>query len=156
LSPSPRSSPFSTLTQADIAAAFRLNYHPPDNSNGSAPLLFSLSNAFRLCPERGALPLGQDTGAPRLHLGDDVGGYQANPAGAGVRRARRGLICNGNFLARDLLLPELRFAFVSVGAMGVNHVATSHTTADRLRSAAEAEKDREAKESYLRRLCRLD
>jgi hemolysin activation/secretion protein len=38
--------------QADIAVAFPLSYRAPDNSSRSARLLFSLSNAFRLCPER--------------------------------------------------------------------------------------------------------
>ncbi|HEX9469320.1 MAG TPA: POTRA domain-containing protein [Bradyrhizobium sp.] len=40
--------------QADIAVAFPLSYRAPDNSSRSARLLFSLSNAFRLCPERGS------------------------------------------------------------------------------------------------------
>jgi hemolysin activation/secretion protein len=39
--------------QADIAVAFPLSYRAPDNSSRSARLLFSLSNAFRYCPERG-------------------------------------------------------------------------------------------------------
>jgi hemolysin activation/secretion protein len=39
--------------QADIAVAFPLSYRAPDNSSRSARLLFSLSKAFRLCPERG-------------------------------------------------------------------------------------------------------
>jgi hemolysin activation/secretion protein len=38
--------------QADVAVAFPLSYRAPDNSTRSARLLFSLSNAFRLCPER--------------------------------------------------------------------------------------------------------
>jgi hemolysin activation/secretion protein len=38
--------------QADIAVAFPLSYRAPDNSSRSARLLFSLSNAFKLCPER--------------------------------------------------------------------------------------------------------
>jgi hemolysin activation/secretion protein len=38
--------------QADIAVAFPLSYRAPDNSTRSARLLFSLSSAFRLCPER--------------------------------------------------------------------------------------------------------
>jgi hemolysin activation/secretion protein len=38
--------------QADIAVAFPLSYRAPDNSSRSARLLFSLSNAFRLCPEK--------------------------------------------------------------------------------------------------------
>jgi hemolysin activation/secretion protein len=36
--------------QADIAVAFPLSYRAPDNSSRSARLLFSLSNAFKLCP----------------------------------------------------------------------------------------------------------
>jgi hemolysin activation/secretion protein len=38
--------------QADIAVAFPLSYRAPDNSSRSARLLFSLSNALKLCPER--------------------------------------------------------------------------------------------------------
>jgi hemolysin activation/secretion protein len=38
--------------QADVAVAFPLSYRAPDNSSRSARLLFSLSSAFRLCPER--------------------------------------------------------------------------------------------------------
>jgi hemolysin activation/secretion protein len=38
--------------QADIAVAFPLSYRAPDNSSRSARLLFSLSNSFRLCPDR--------------------------------------------------------------------------------------------------------
>ncbi len=38
--------------QADVAVAFPLSYRAPDNSSRSARLLFSLSNAFKLCPER--------------------------------------------------------------------------------------------------------
>ena len=38
--------------QADLAVAVPLSYRAPDNSTRSARLLFSLSNAFRLCPER--------------------------------------------------------------------------------------------------------
>jgi len=38
--------------RADIAVAFPLSYRAPDNSSRSARLLFSLSNAFKLCPER--------------------------------------------------------------------------------------------------------
>jgi hemolysin activation/secretion protein len=37
--------------QADIAVAFPLSYRAPDNSSRSARLLFSLSNAFQLCPQ---------------------------------------------------------------------------------------------------------
>jgi hemolysin activation/secretion protein len=37
---------------ADVAVAAPLNYRSPDNSSRSARVLFSLSNAFRLCPER--------------------------------------------------------------------------------------------------------
>jgi hemolysin activation/secretion protein len=37
--------------QADIAVAFPLSYRAPDNSSRSARLLFSLSSAFRACPE---------------------------------------------------------------------------------------------------------
>ena len=39
--------------QADIAVAFPLSYRAPDNSERSARLLFSISNALKLCPERG-------------------------------------------------------------------------------------------------------
>jgi len=39
--------------QADIGVAFPLSYRAPDNSMRSARLLFSLSNALKLCPERG-------------------------------------------------------------------------------------------------------
>jgi hemolysin activation/secretion protein len=38
--------------RADLAVAFPLSYRAPDNSSRSARLLFSLSSAFRLCPER--------------------------------------------------------------------------------------------------------
>jgi hemolysin activation/secretion protein len=38
--------------QADIAVAFPLSYRAPDNSSRGARLLFSLSSAFKLCPER--------------------------------------------------------------------------------------------------------
>jgi hemolysin activation/secretion protein len=38
--------------RADIAVAVPLGYRAPDNSSRSARLLFSLSNTFRLCPER--------------------------------------------------------------------------------------------------------
>jgi hypothetical protein len=38
--------------QADIAVAFPLSYRAPDNERRSARVLFSLSNAFKLCPER--------------------------------------------------------------------------------------------------------
>jgi hemolysin activation/secretion protein len=39
--------------QADIGVAFPLSYRAPDNSMRTARLLFSLSNALKLCPERG-------------------------------------------------------------------------------------------------------
>jgi hemolysin activation/secretion protein len=39
--------------QADIAVAFPLGYRAPENSMRTARLLFSLSSAFRACPERG-------------------------------------------------------------------------------------------------------
>jgi hemolysin activation/secretion protein len=39
--------------QADVGVAFPLSYRAPDNSTRSARLLFSLSNALKLCPERG-------------------------------------------------------------------------------------------------------
>jgi hemolysin activation/secretion protein len=39
--------------QADIGVAFPLSYRAPDNSTRSARLLFSLSSALKLCPERG-------------------------------------------------------------------------------------------------------
>jgi hemolysin activation/secretion protein len=38
--------------RADIAVAAPLSYRAPDNTARSARVLFSLSNAFRLCPER--------------------------------------------------------------------------------------------------------
>jgi len=38
--------------RADIGVAFPLSYRAPDNERRSARLLFSLSNALRLCPER--------------------------------------------------------------------------------------------------------
>ena len=38
--------------RADIAVAAPLSYRAPDNTTRSARVLFSLSNAFRLCPER--------------------------------------------------------------------------------------------------------
>jgi hemolysin activation/secretion protein len=39
--------------QADIGVAFPLSYRAPDNSMRTARLLFSISNALKLCPERG-------------------------------------------------------------------------------------------------------
>ncbi len=39
--------------QADIGVAFPLSYRAPDNSTRSARLLFSVSNALKLCPARG-------------------------------------------------------------------------------------------------------
>ncbi len=39
--------------QADIGVAFPLSYRAPDNDTRSARLLFSISNAIKLCPERG-------------------------------------------------------------------------------------------------------
>ncbi|HEY3679475.1 MAG TPA: ShlB/FhaC/HecB family hemolysin secretion/activation protein [Bradyrhizobium sp.] len=44
---------FSEDLQADIAVAFPLSYRAPDNSERSARVLFSVSNALKLCPERG-------------------------------------------------------------------------------------------------------
>src|SRR5712671_1170520 len=38
--------------RADIAVAVPLGYRAPDNSSRSARLLFSVSNSFKLCPER--------------------------------------------------------------------------------------------------------
>ena len=38
--------------RADVAVAVPLGYRAPDNSSRSARLLFSLSNSFKLCPER--------------------------------------------------------------------------------------------------------
>ncbi len=38
--------------QADIGVAFPLSYRAPDNSSRSARLLFSLSTAFKPCPQR--------------------------------------------------------------------------------------------------------
>jgi hemolysin activation/secretion protein len=42
--------------QADIGVAFPLSYRAPDNDRRSARLLFSVSNALKLCPERGRGP----------------------------------------------------------------------------------------------------
>src|SRR5215470_7741626 len=39
--------------RADIGVAFPLSYRAPDNEARNARLLFSISNAFKLCPERG-------------------------------------------------------------------------------------------------------
>jgi hemolysin activation/secretion protein len=39
--------------QADLGAAVPLSYRAPDNERRSARFLFTLSSAFRLCPERG-------------------------------------------------------------------------------------------------------
>ena len=39
--------------RADIGVAFPLGYRAPDNDMRSARLLFSLSSALRLCPEKG-------------------------------------------------------------------------------------------------------
>jgi hemolysin activation/secretion protein len=39
--------------QADIGVAFPLSYRAPDNTRRDARLLFSLSNALKLCPARG-------------------------------------------------------------------------------------------------------
>jgi hemolysin activation/secretion protein len=39
--------------QADIGVAFPLSYRAPDNDTRSARFLFSVSNAIKLCPERG-------------------------------------------------------------------------------------------------------
>ena len=38
---------------ADIGVAFPLSYRAPDNDTRSARFLFSVSNAIKLCPERG-------------------------------------------------------------------------------------------------------
>ena len=38
--------------QADVGVAFPLSYRAPDNSARSARVLFSLSSALKLCPER--------------------------------------------------------------------------------------------------------
>ncbi|CAN5417708.1 POTRA domain-containing protein [soil metagenome] len=38
--------------RADLGVAFPLSYRAPDNDTRSARLLFSLSSAFRLCPEK--------------------------------------------------------------------------------------------------------
>jgi hemolysin activation/secretion protein len=38
--------------RADIGVGVPLSYRSPTNDNRSPTLLFSLSNAFRLCPER--------------------------------------------------------------------------------------------------------
>jgi hypothetical protein len=39
--------------RADIGVAFPLSYRAPDNRRRDARLLFSVSNALKLCPERG-------------------------------------------------------------------------------------------------------
>jgi hemolysin activation/secretion protein len=39
--------------QADLGVGFPLSYRAPDNERRSARFLFSLSNALKLCPERG-------------------------------------------------------------------------------------------------------
>ena len=39
--------------RADVGVAFPLSYRAPDNDRRSARLLFSFSNALKLCPERG-------------------------------------------------------------------------------------------------------
>jgi hemolysin activation/secretion protein len=39
--------------RADLGVAFPLSYRAPDNERRSARLLFSISNALKLCPERG-------------------------------------------------------------------------------------------------------
>jgi hemolysin activation/secretion protein len=39
--------------RADVGVAFPLSYRAPDNERRSARLLFSFSNALKLCPERG-------------------------------------------------------------------------------------------------------
>jgi hemolysin activation/secretion protein len=39
--------------RADIGVAFPLSYRAPGNESRNARLLFSISNAFRLCPEKG-------------------------------------------------------------------------------------------------------
>jgi hemolysin activation/secretion protein len=39
--------------RADIGVALPLSYRAPDNERRGARLLFSLSNALSLCPERG-------------------------------------------------------------------------------------------------------
>jgi hemolysin activation/secretion protein len=44
---------FSDDLQADIGVAFPLSYRAPDNTTRSARFLFSVSNALKLCPERG-------------------------------------------------------------------------------------------------------
>ena len=41
--------------QADLAVAFPLSYRAPDNSSRSARLLFSLSSAFKACPQANCL-----------------------------------------------------------------------------------------------------
>ena len=38
--------------RADVGVAFPLSYRAPDNDRRSARLLFSVSNALKLCPER--------------------------------------------------------------------------------------------------------
>jgi hypothetical protein len=39
--------------QADLGVAVPLSYRAPDNERRSPRFLFTLSSAFRLCPERG-------------------------------------------------------------------------------------------------------
>ncbi|MFX8067514.1 hypothetical protein ABTK78_20730, partial [Acinetobacter baumannii] len=39
--------------QADFGVAVPLSYRAPDNERRSPRFLFTLSSAFRLCPERG-------------------------------------------------------------------------------------------------------
>jgi hemolysin activation/secretion protein len=39
--------------QADLGVAFPLSYRAPDNTTRTARFLFSVSNALKLCPERG-------------------------------------------------------------------------------------------------------
>jgi len=49
-------------------------------------------------------------GSGSFSLGENspiAGSYRANPAGADIISARPTLICNENFMARDLLLPRL-------------------------------------------------
>jgi hemolysin activation/secretion protein len=43
---------FTEDLQADITVAFPLSYRAPDNSERSARVLFSVSNALKFCPER--------------------------------------------------------------------------------------------------------
>jgi hypothetical protein len=84
----------------------------------------------------GGLFLFQARNNCKLGIGAAV---SANPAEVCAHGRGFALIFNGNFSGPGI-------AVLSIGAMGVNHVTTPHTAADRLCSAAEAEEDRVSKE----------